>query len=67
MNGEVSAAVCCACEASRMSAENGVAAAGLAVASKAGLRGPRGTGTDGEPGPGGRCCHRDSCSWLRLT
>ncbi|GAB2922300.1 hypothetical protein GCM10027028_20050 [Streptomyces sundarbansensis] len=39
MKVEVSASVCCSCDAVRMSVEKGVTAA---VASKAGLRGPRG-------------------------
>lgn len=39
MKDEVSASVCCSCDAVRMSVEKGVAAA---VASKAGLLGPRG-------------------------
>ncbi|GGT30193.1 hypothetical protein GCM10010207_32640 [Streptomyces atratus] len=42
MKVEVSASVCCSCDAVRMSVEKGVAAA---VASKAGLRGPMGTGS----------------------
>lgn len=39
MKVEVSASVCCSCDAVRMSVEKGVT---VAVASKAGLRGPRG-------------------------
>ncbi|GGX12006.1 hypothetical protein GCM10010353_29240 [Streptomyces chryseus] len=48
MKVEVSASVCCSCEATRISVEKGVAAsvepAAVAVASNADLRGPRGTG-----------------------
>ncbi|GGV78405.1 hypothetical protein GCM10015535_13380 [Streptomyces gelaticus] len=40
MKVEVSASVCCSCDAVRMSVEKGVVAA---VASKAGLRGTEGT------------------------
>ncbi|GAA2947808.1 hypothetical protein GCM10020227_13420 [Streptomyces flavovirens] len=46
MKVEDSASVCCSCDAVRISVEKGVlgAVAGVAVASKAGLRGPRGDG-----------------------
>lgn len=40
MKVEVSASVCCSCDAVRMSVERGV----VAVESKAGLLGPRGDG-----------------------
>lgn len=47
MKAEVSASVCRSCEATRMSVEKGVPlAVPAAVASKAGLQGPVGTGKE---------------------